>query len=63
MVRRGPRHGLVAALGDAEVGKAADAALVTETSRSSLDGDRGHDTMRTVLLLGLAMWQREKARP
>jgi hypothetical protein len=54
MVRCGPRHELVAAAGDAEVGKVMDIALVAGTSWSSLDGDRGHDMARMVLLLSLA---------
>jgi hypothetical protein len=60
MVRCGPRHELVAAAGDAEVGKVVDIALVVGMSWSSLDGDRGRDTARTVLVLSLAAWWREK---
>jgi hypothetical protein len=59
MVRRGPGRELVVAAGGIEAGKAMDAALVAGTSRSPLDGDRGRDTMRTVLLLSLAAWWRE----
>lgn len=60
MVRCGPRCELVVAAGDVEVEKVMDAAGVTGTLWSWLNGDEERDMMRMMLLLRSAAWQRKE---